>query len=446
MPPGQCVIDVKKMLRYEYLGPALLLLAGMLLLGMLINVCIPDLSSAWQPIPGEGRNNIFYIITHLHPFAYLILFLVLALSVLNLVYQGRASVASSSSSSIHSLRRRIQRILGRDVSEDEPKPLTVRSPGKQELTGKGAPSVPTAPEEGVITTRKATKEIAPATGSRSTPLNGINHPLPTFSGPAEVQTGRAQALADNLGPKPEKRRFRFTAAVDLPSPEEIQKRDKEKLVVIGTVKGPDGKGIPSVLVFLTDEHGNRLGQSARTMKDTGEFKVQANEPGLYLVSAHKRGFVVENTEPLVVPQESGRVEGFRVRMRPEGCLVHGRLLFGPAGVPVGETEIRCVVQSETIPRSAKVGHSGAFRIPGVPLSNRCFIEVLGKDGEILTRSEVIETGTKKHIYREIKVPAAPKASEFADQADTDTTIPWTPSEKKIDRTLDTSFSTTVDRP
>ena len=70
----------------------------------------------------------------------------------------------------------------------------------------------------------------------------------------------------------------------------------------------------SVIVYLTDEEGNRVGQSCRSMPDTGEFKVQVNHPGRYQLHGYKRGFVMGEGEPVLLPIESGKIEGFNLHM------------------------------------------------------------------------------------------------------------------------------------
>ncbi len=73
--------------------------------------------------------------------------------------------------------------------------------------------------------------------------------------------------------------FKFASAVDVPTAEELMRREKEQMVVSGAVTDASGKGMGSVIVYLTDLEGNRVGQSCRSAPETGEFKVLINEPG-----------------------------------------------------------------------------------------------------------------------------------------------------------------------
>ena len=56
-----------------------------------ILVLLASPATAAGQIPGEEQIGIFHTITHLHPVAYVILFLVFVLWVLTMVYQGRLS-------------------------------------------------------------------------------------------------------------------------------------------------------------------------------------------------------------------------------------------------------------------------------------------------------------------------------------------------------------------
>jgi len=207
--------------------------------------------------------------------------------------------------------------------------------------------------------------------------------------------------------------FKFASAVDLPSAEEIERREKNQLVVTGAVLGPDGKGIASVIVHLIDRKGNRIGQSCRSMADTGEFKVLSNESGKYVLSGYKRGYVMESSEPLALPIESGRIEGYNLRMIPEGCVVHGKVLT-ESGVPGPEDlTVKCLSKSEPgFARSARTDSKGVFRIYGVPVNSKCFVEVHATDGNLLARSVHFETVQKKEIYQEVKI--SPESSLIQD--------------------------------
>ena len=60
-------------------------------LGTLVSVltcCGGSVCHAGAAMPEDPRVGLFYALTHLHPLAYFILFLIFALSVVNLVVQG----------------------------------------------------------------------------------------------------------------------------------------------------------------------------------------------------------------------------------------------------------------------------------------------------------------------------------------------------------------------
>jgi len=267
--------------------------------------------------------------------------------------------------------------------------------------------------------RKAGKTLS----SSPTPLDGINHSLPSFSR-SDANGSPVSKIVDK-DPKTgsSSNRFKFSSAVNLPSPEELARRDKEKLVVSGTVKGPDEKGIPSVIVYLADEKGNRMGQSCRSMPNTGEFKVQVNQPGRYILHGHKRGFVVENTGPSVLPIESGKIEGLTLKMIPDGCLVHGRVIRDRAEQTIGDLEVSCVVDGGGMIRSARTGSSGEFTIYGIPVASRAVLEIRGQDGELMAASDAFETGRLREIHYDVAIPSAPDTGE-AIEREPEPALPW----------------------
>ena len=357
-----------------------------------------SLYAAPQTIPGEDKAGLFYAITHLHPVAYIVLFCLFCLSMLNLYYQGWISSGSIRLAILPGLRK--LKDLTRTEAASPSYPQTQvgdTGPTSRVLhKSKDKKENIVAAEEGVVATRRAINQARSAFTSKMTPLDGLNHPLPNFN---IIQSSLVPTQQSKVTGK--KSRFKFSAAVDLPSPEEMEQRSRQRLIVTGTVKGPDAKGLPSVLVFLTDEHGNRLGQSARSMADTGEFKVQANEPGRYLLNAYKRGYVMEASKPIELNRESGRIEGIRIQMRPEGCLVHGRVIIRNETVSIDEIEVICIIQNESVPMSTRLSSGGVFRISGVPHDSTCYIEVLKTDGTIVARTEVFNTEKNKDVYREI---------------------------------------------
>ncbi len=207
-------------------------------------------------MPGESNPGIFYTATHLHPAAYLILFLIFLLSVVNLVFQGFLSFSAWPLSSMMGLLSFVSR-------------KKKKKRGRQESSD----SVGRPFDDSVMAVRKIGRTLAKETRvGIPTPLEGMNHPMPPFSHASGAATGLPRMVDSEDEKKPVAQEFKFASAVDIPSPEEVERREKEQLVVSGMVKGPDGKGIESVIVYLTDLDGTRVGQSCRSMSDTGEFR------------------------------------------------------------------------------------------------------------------------------------------------------------------------------
>ncbi|MGB6064228.1 MAG: carboxypeptidase-like regulatory domain-containing protein [Desulfomonilaceae bacterium] len=381
---------------------------------ILLTACsvLPDLCQAAPTIPGEGRHGLFYVVTHLHPVAYVILFLVAVLSIINLFVQGWLPLKTLHSLSFMALPHRLRRKAEQGPAGQGMKRVGIHSSGtnKQAKPTKalGRPPSGKPADEGIVNLRRVVR----STGGRAaakvpTPLEGINHPLPQFSRTAEPQTGNPRVLEREQDQKRSGTEFKFSSAVDLVPQEEMGRREKEQLVVSGTVTGPDGHGIASVMVYLVDEAGSRVGQSSRSARDTGEFKVLAHEPGKYALNGYKRGFVAESREPLILPIESGKIEGFNLRMIPEGCLVHGRVLLEGSREGAPDFEVRCFCEDGAFARSDRSDSAGEFGISGVPLTSKCSIEVCGTGGEVLAKSAPFETLHKKEVYREIAIAPFP---------------------------------------
>lgn len=371
----------------------------------------PELVEAATAIPGEAGAGFFYSITHMHPAAYVILFLIFVLSVLNLVFQGRLRPSSgpfkwlstvlrkSGDHGIRSIKAKTGSLIG------APRGRKV-DPQLQHREGT---------EDSVVRVRRIEKTGDSAAVLRTpTPLDGVNHPMPQFGTPVVPQTGAPRILNS----KPSKKtttEFKFSSAVDVPTEEEMERRVKEQIVVSGAVKGPDGKGIGSVIVYLTDEDGNRMGQSSRSVPETGEFKVLIHEQGKYILNGYKRGYIMENSEPLLLPIESGKIEGFMFKMIPEGCIVHGRLISQGPGRPVSNVEVKCICGNGEFERTSRSESSGDFKITGVLANSKCFIEVRDSEGKLLVDSEPFETVQKKEIFREIVIPAGVTNSNYANK-------------------------------
>ena len=384
---------------------------------ILFSACslLPDLCQGASTIPGEGQHGFFYALTHLHPVVYLILFLIVVLSAINLVVQGWVPLKVWQFSRIDAFSPTMRKkgspgSTGQGLERERP-----GSPGKP-ASGKAGRKQPGQPgrDEGIVGVRRVAKGSDPGTAVNiPTPMEGVNHSLPQFTASGEAQTGTPRILERETDQKTSSQEFKFSSAVDLLSHEEMERREKEQIVVSGTVKGPDGRGIAAVMVYLIDQAGNRVGQSSRSARDTGEFKVLVNEPGRYALTGYKRGFIMENSEPLILPIESGKIEGFNFRMMPEGCLVHGRVLIEGEAAGAPDLEVTCMCADGAFSRSDRSDPAGEFRISGVPLASKCLIEVYGTDGEVLARSAPFETLHKKEVYRKIAIPplsSSPKTS------------------------------------
>ncbi len=394
---------------------------------ILFSACslLPDLCEGAATIPGEGQHGLFYAVTHLHPVVYLILFLIAVLSVINLVVQGWVPLRVWQFSRIDTFSPK----MGRKGAHGSPgQGLERARPGSsgKPTSGKAGRNQPSQAGrvDGIIGVRRVAKGSDPGTARNiPTPMEGVNHSLPQFTAAGEAQTGTPRILERETDQKPPSQEFKFSSAVDLLSQEEMERREKDQLVVSGTVKGPDGHGIASVMVYLTDPAGNRVGQSSRSARDTGEFKVLVNEPGRYTLTGYKRGFIMESSEPVILPIESGKIEGFNFRMMPEGCLVHGRVLVEGETAGAPDLEVTCICGDGAFSRSDRTDPAGEFRISGVPLASKCFIEAYGIDGEVLARSAPFETLHKKEVYRKIAIPPLP-SSQKTSSVDLEPAVTW----------------------
>jgi len=369
--------------------------------------------SSWAAgpgLPGESSGGVFYTITHLPLGAYLILSFILLLSLANLMYQFGIA---------HSFRPGsvLRGLLGRGESQSSggwrlsalkwPR----KSGGRIEHAHRptSISKLGELASDGVLAVRKAPAAPAVPSATMPTPLEGVNHSLPQFSAqgrPHPESVADAGMKADQEIFVPE---FKFNSAVDLPSKEELVRREKEQLVVAGSIVGSDGEGIDAVVVYLEDEDGNRIGQSCRSAADTGEFKVLANEPGRYFLKAYKRGLIMEHAEPGPLPIEAGRIEGYTIKLIPEGCLIYGRVINRTQALLGPQSEVRVQVGSEEVPRPVLIDSEGGFRVRGVPGNSQCRIQVVDEGGRTLAFSEWFNTAEKKEILMNVIVTDTMKA-------------------------------------
>lgn len=353
---------------------------------------------AASAMPADAPVGLFYAITHLHPLAYFILSLIVVLSGVNLVIQGWISRDRWPLNRIFQASGGLgSGIVGfwRSKAPRRPKIDTSVSvvQGGPDYTGGviGMPRPVKVPED-------AAQAYPP------TPLDGLNHPIPKLTNPVSAQTGVPRIVNHPDQKKALSQDFRFSATVDVPSAEELERREKEQLVVSGSVTGPDGRGIASSIVYLTDQEGNRIGQSCRTQTETGEFKVLVNEPGAYFVNVYKRGYVLENAEPMALPIRSGKIEGYRVRMIPEGCVVAGRVTTQGGTKVVPDVQVTCACRAKDYARAARTDTEGRFRLTGIPINSECYLEVVRHDGVVMVRSNTFETVQRKEIHQDLIVP------------------------------------------
>jgi hypothetical protein len=358
-------------------------------------------------VPGEDQGGWLYAVTHLHPVTYGILFLIVVLSAVNLVVQGKSAPFQGP---LRLVTRISAWLSNRSAGGLVLRGLKgVRLPRAQQRDGRHAPEArvpvrqPVVDEIGPVR-RVSQTELDAASAAAPTPLDGVNHLLP-------VLAARPQSVSTSIGAtesaseaKPVSQEFRFTSAVEIPSMEELGRREKLSLSVSGCVRTQDGKGIGAVIVFLTDEAGKRVGQSCRSADDTGEFRVLINQPGNYALAGYKRGYAMESSEPLVLPIESGKIEGFHFRMVEDGCVIRGRLVSDEQTVSPADYEVTCVCKRDQFSRAVTTDPDGEFRIVGVPSNSECFLEVRDRQTTLLLRSSVFETVQKRELVVDIALP------------------------------------------
>ncbi len=382
---------------------------------------LPFHSWGAAPVQTQGETGLLYTITHLHPTIYVILFCVFVLSAINLAVQNR-------------LVTRIQTLLkltfwgniSRDRANpggfiqsfgDSNRPKTFR----KSIRGPESYRMSKEPlKDGIVSVRPASHQSsAPTLDGIPTPLDGEDHPIPEFGVSSKAKSKTSRNSEAEREKSLSTKEFRFSSAVDLPSPEEIERRDKEKIVVSGRVIDPSDDGLATAVVYLVDKDGNKMGQSCRTNGESGSYRVQSNESGAHSINVYKRGYVMNSAGPIKLPAKSGKIEGFDISMIPEGCLIHGKVVSLNDLAPLSGLTVNCACRSEQFKLSTTTNSDGVFQAFGAPLNSECEIQVLSGDGKLLLSSKPFETVQKKQIFMELKVenPAVLKDETATDDFD-----------------------------
>ncbi len=341
--------------------------------------------------PGEENTGFFYYLTHLRPGAYVVLFLIFMLSIGNLYYQyitpGGALYYGSPPSSNESAENEDQNELDDYETEYDREILD-----RMDSLNREADTI------------VAVRKIFPGEGKESepdqpTPLDGVDHPLPSFTikidganqGARHMEQEETKEVDEDSGAfKPH---FRFASMID---PDSVEPRDqiaREELQVYGFVLERNDEPVPGALVFLIDREGNRIGQSSRSQPGTGEFTALAQEPGKYRLNAHKRGMRLLDKEPIELEKTSGTIEGLVVRMIEEGCKIKGRIVQKFEGDldSMVRLQVVCKAGPSGFVRSVRPAQDGYYSIIGAPESDSCVLELLDSDGNMITRTEPFET-------------------------------------------------------
>jgi hypothetical protein len=375
------------------------------LLFPLVFSLLPTVCAAASSVAGEGQYGVLFALTHLHPIAYFILFLIFVLSVVNLVLQeqipGKRSLVS---------------VWGRNWRKAGKRPFSgpaAKRPARRGRDIAGQKDALTQPEteSSVVQVRPQAKKLdSQDKFPTATPLDGINHPIPQFASRALPQAPERPVTGSPSGEPWPAKAFKVQSAVDVVGPEERVRRDKKQLVVSGSVTDARGAGIGSVIVYLTDEEGRRHGQSCRTHADAGTFKVIAEKPGQYQLHTYKRGYAQEKEGPLALPAEAGRIEGINVTMIPEACSVEGQVFDEVSGVPLAGVRVKCVCRGDLFSCSGYTGREGEFLLTGIPINSECQLQVIGPDHGVLGWSSPFETVQKRNIHQDVIIGSADAAT------------------------------------
>lgn len=350
-------------------------------------------------MPGEERSSLFYAVTHFSSFAYGILFLVFCLSLINLLLQLRIARGWNWPARIFGPIYP-QGVMIRPVGHTSGKPGRRHASHDPDIHKINANPL----DDGIVAVRTLTKDGAQTVLFPPTPLDGTNHHLPKFGSISDQRPDESKLAEKDDSKTSVTKEFRFSSAVDVPSQEELERREKERLIVSGSVIGPDGKPVESAVVYLTDAEGNKTGQSCRSSAENGFFKVLVQEAGSYLLHGYKRGFAMAGDRPISIPVESGRIEGLVINLVSQGCLIQGRVILEDGAVPLPNIQVKCVCKSEGFVGTSSTDEVGYFRLSNVPINSECFLEAIDLSGNTLAKTEVFETVQKKQLYKDIKIP------------------------------------------
>ncbi len=356
---------------------------------------------AVQALPGEIHTGFLYAVTHLHPAAYFVLFLIFMLSLANLAARGWLPFQFQWPLRFFGFLGEFEKRIRRTVKIQDFKRKKRRAPGSGPPQGMKF----TDADSAILGVRKRPKTNLDGRGPViPTPLEGINHPMPRF---ISRLTQRPAARKPRMKKPPQTVGEQFKPCpTGHPVQVENEPRSQGQLAVSGTITDSQGNGLGSVIVYLTDEAGNRHGQSCRSRPSSGDFWLFANRPGKYLLHAYKRGYLVQEPEDLTLTIKDAKIDGFNLRMVAEECTVRGRVFNISYGNPASDVEVRCVCKGNSLNSSCRTDESGEFRLVGVPLNTECELEVWGANNTVLARSEFFESTPKGEIQRDIIIPGS----------------------------------------
>jgi hypothetical protein len=382
----------------------------------------PSAGLAQDLAPGEENIGILYYMTHLHPAAYFILFLIFLLSVANLYYQYVTPGGVLHPEPYSEEEDRDDDSQGMDALENSD--LEYDQGAYARLDSLEMPA------ETVVAVRKFSPEEADGPGDNfPTPLEGVDHPLPAFS---ETQASIAPAQGEPPKDEPQtaprvddgsfQPQFVFTSMASLDLDEESLVENEEELRVTGFVIGPDDEPVPGVLVFLINEEGKRIGQSSRSQPGAGAFSAMAQEPGNYRLNAHKRGMRLVDRGPIDLAQTSGVIEDVVLRMVEEGCHVKGRIIKNVETDldSLVRLQITCKVAGAGFVRTVRPAQDGSYSIPGTPESDSCVLELRDQAGNVITSTDPFETIDGGEVNLEFELIEEQNQDSGGEQEDTDT--------------------------